>query len=94
LLHRLGEPETFGRIIALRHPELLLVDTTNLGMLEFTLHELPGGLRGTSTLVQVAVGMDGDAVLAERVADQWRVNLEQLEELLRGHPVDWSTRPE
>lgn len=93
-LHRVGQPDTFGRIAALWTPELLVVDTTNLGRLEFTLHELPGGMRGTSTLIRVEVGMAGDPVLAERVAEQWRVHLEQLEQLLRGHPVVWPTRPE
>ena len=88
-LHRLGEPDTFGRIVALQHPELLIVDTTNLGLLEFTLTELPGGLRGTATTVRVEVGMEGDAALAERIQNQWQTNLDQLAELLAGRPADW-----
>lgn len=89
----LGRPETFGRVVALRHPDLLIVDTTNLGILEFTLDELPGGMRGTATRVRVLVRMAGDPVLAEAVGAQWATNLEQLEELLRGHPTDWSALP-
>lgn len=89
-LDRVGRPQTFGRIVALRHPELLIVDTSNLGMLEFQLIELPGGLRGTSTKVRVEVGLEGDALLADRVDAQWRTNFARLEELLRGHPTDWA----
>lgn len=93
-LDRVGRPQTFGRIVALQYPELLIVDTSNLGMLEFQLIELPGGMRGTSTKVRVEVGqqvgVEGDALLAERVEAQWQTSFARLEELLRGHPTDWA----
>jgi uncharacterized protein YndB with AHSA1/START domain len=91
-LDRVGRPQTFGRIAALHHPELLIVDTSNIGLLEFQLIELPGGMRGTSTRVRVEVGLTGDALLAERIAAQWRGDLAQLDQLLRGYPTDWSLR--
>ncbi len=96
---RPDQPPTFGRIVALQHPELLIVDTNDLGMLEFGLDDLPGGTRGTATRVRVEVGLEDDAqpddsgLLAARIADQWRTNLDQLEELLRGRPVDWRKLP-
>ncbi len=47
-------------------------------------------MRGTSTRVRVEVGLAGTRSLAERIGAQWHNDLAQLEELLRGHPTDWS----
>ncbi len=66
------------------------MDTLDLGMLEFSLIELPGGMRGTATRVRVEVGIEGDILTAERIEAQWRASFERLEELLRGFPTDWS----
>jgi uncharacterized protein YndB with AHSA1/START domain len=55
------------------------------------LTELAAGLRGTSTHVRVAaVTADAASVTAGARAD-WLTALDQLDELLRGHPVDWSS---
>ena len=49
------------------------------GTLRFELDELEGGTRGTSTALRVG---------AERPAD-WADRVDDLENLLRGHPRDW-----
>ncbi len=49
------------------------------GALRFELDELGGGTRGTST---------GLRLTAERPSG-WHDRLDELENLLRGHPVDW-----
>jgi hypothetical protein len=53
------------------------------GELRFELDELEGGTRGTST---------GLRLTAEATAG-WQDRLDELENLLRGHPVDWGDGP-
>jgi uncharacterized protein YndB with AHSA1/START domain len=75
-----------GEVIDLRPLERLVIETGS-GILDFTLAEIPTGTRGTGTTVTVRVSTgDQDAAT---VAAAWERNLEQLEGLLRGHPVDW-----
>lgn len=88
--HRPGQPTTFGRITLLQPLERLWVDTVDAGLLQFELEELPVGSRGTSTRLRLAVDSDVDPAFAPRVQADWLVSLDQLEELLRGHPVDWA----
>lgn len=86
-VHRMGRPDTFGRITDLQPLERLAVDTSDSVLVTFELLELPGGLRGASTRLHVTVdGPEADA----RVKADWLTNLDQLEDLLRGHPVDWA----
>lgn len=98
--HRPMYADTFGRITLLQHPERLHIDTTNLGRIEFSLESVDGGFRGTGTRLRVTIDLDAadlpagdlraDAVDdAARVTADWTMNLEQLEELLHGRPVDW-----
>ncbi len=54
------------------------------------LHELAVGLRGTSTHMRIIAAPAADGGSAEVRAD-WLTALDQLDELLRGHPVDWSS---
>ena len=56
------------------------------GELRFELDELPGGTRGTFTLLRL-----GGAGAANVSA--WLERLDHLENLLRGHPVDWGAAP-
>jgi hypothetical protein len=51
------------------------------GALRFELDELEGGTRGTSTAFRL---------VAETPAG-WADRIDDLENLLRGHPVDWGT---
>lgn len=89
-MHRSGRPESFGRITVLDPLERLGVDTTDAGRLQFDLLELPVGSRGTSTRLRVTVAGSGDVLLDTRAKADWLTNLDQLEDLLRGHPVDWA----
>ncbi|MHB1172477.1 MAG: SRPBCC domain-containing protein [Lacisediminihabitans sp.] len=89
-LHTTDQPPTSGIVSQLREHELLVVTTDNHGTLGFHLEELAGGTRGSSTRLRLAVRLEIEAVFAARVRANWMVSLDQLEELLRGHPVDWA----
>lgn len=83
-------PPTTGRIVALESPRLLTVITDNRGRIEFRLEESPGGPRGTGTRLTVLVSVAIEAAFLPRVSADWWSSLDQLAELLRGHPVDWA----
>jgi uncharacterized protein YndB with AHSA1/START domain len=91
--HRAGQPATPGRVAVMHPLERLDVDTAGAGRIQFELAELPVGSRGTSTRLRVIVddAVEGiDAGSAARLKADWLTNLDQLEDLLRGHPVDWA----
>jgi uncharacterized protein YndB with AHSA1/START domain len=69
----------------------LTVSTDNIGTLEFALTPTPGGTRGTGTRVGLRILVDTDPRLQASTRAYWLSNFDQLEDLLRGHPVDWST---
>ncbi|GAB3030522.1 hypothetical protein GCM10027052_03400 [Parafrigoribacterium mesophilum] len=79
-----------GVITELREGTLLTVDAAQHGVLSFRLQEMPGGSRGTSTLLRLSVKLGVDPMFAARVRADWETRLDQLEDLLRGHPVDWA----
>ena len=80
---------TFGRIVLLQPLARLHVDTNDSGRWEFVLDEVEGGFRGWGTVLTLrVVGVD-DVARPHARAD-WITRLEQLDELLRGHPVDWA----
>jgi uncharacterized protein YndB with AHSA1/START domain len=89
-LSRVGQPESLGRITVLQPLERLHVDTTTMGLLRFELQEVPGGSRGTSTRLVLHVDLEIEPVFQARVTADWMTALDQLDELLRGHPVDWA----
>lgn len=89
-MYSTDQPPTSGTIAEFREPRLLAVDTDNRGRIEFRLDEIAGGSRGVSTRLGLAVVLELDAVFAPRVKANWMISLDQLEELLRGHPVDWA----
>ena len=76
---------TTGEIIELDEPRLLVVDTDNFGVTTITLTQT--GPR--ETLLSVTVDALADLQFTPMIAATWRLSLEQLSELLRGHPVDW-----
>lgn len=82
-------PPTRGTITMLDEPNALDVMTDNRGEFGFRLSEVAGGPRGTSTVLCTNVRVAVDAAFLPRVKADWMSNLDQLEELLRGHPVDW-----
>jgi uncharacterized protein YndB with AHSA1/START domain len=90
-LHKVGQPESFGRISVMTPLERLDVDTHDVGRLVFELEELDGGSRGTSTRLTLTVDSDVEPAFHGTIRADWLTSLDQLEDLLRGHPVDWST---
>lgn len=91
--HRAGQPATPGRITVMQPLERLDVDTADAGRIQFELAELPVGNRGTSTRLRVTLDDAVDIIdagSAARLKADWLTNLDQLEDLLRGHPVDWA----
>jgi uncharacterized protein YndB with AHSA1/START domain len=90
-LHKVGKPETFGRITLMTTLDRLDVDTHDVGRLTFQLEELQAGSRGTSTRLTLTVDTDVEPEFHPTIVADWLTNLDQLEALLRGHPVDWAT---
>jgi len=80
---------TAGEISELLAPHLLVVDTDNFGVTTLQLTEISSGTRGRSTQLTVTVDALADQQFTSMIAATWRISLEQLSELLHGHPVDW-----
>ena len=80
---------TTGEIIELVEPHLLVVDTDNFGVTTLQLTELATGSRGRSTQLTVIVDALADLQFTPMIAATWLLSLDQLTELLHGHPVDW-----
>ena len=89
-LYSTDQPPTSGTIVRLVERSALAVDTDNRGRIEFTLKPLAGGARRGSTRLRLTVVLELDRAFAARVRANWMISLDQLEELLRGHPVDWA----
>jgi uncharacterized protein YndB with AHSA1/START domain len=83
-------PPTMGTIRELEAPARLVVETSTVGVLAFTLADVPGGTRGRSTALTLTVGTDVELAFSRSIRAYWLTDLDQLEELLRGHPVDWA----
>jgi uncharacterized protein YndB with AHSA1/START domain len=83
-------PPTQGTITEFRESESLEVETDNRGELSFRLSAIPGGPLSAQTRLVVAVRVSVDAAFVPRVTADWLSNLDQLDALLRGHPVDWA----
>lgn len=62
-------------------PAVLATVLEPFGELRFELDELAGGTRGSSTLLRVRA-----------TGSEWAGRLDDLENLLRGHPVRWADR--
>jgi uncharacterized protein YndB with AHSA1/START domain len=82
---------TNGTITALEDRRRLAIETDNIGTLEFTLVGIDGGTRGSSTDLHLSIAVDTDPRMLATTYAYWQSNFDQLEGLLRGHPVDWST---
>ena len=76
---------TTGEITELLAPQLLVVDTDNFGVTTIELSAV--GARATR--LTVTVDALADLQFTPMIAATWRLSLEQLTELLHGHPVDW-----
>lgn len=89
-VNRAGQPASLGRITVMQPFERLHVDTATVGLLRFELEELEGGSRGTSTRLLLRVDVEVEPAFAARVKADWMTALDQLDDLLHGHPVDWA----
>ncbi|TXK17327.1 hypothetical protein [Homoserinibacter sp. GY 40078] len=65
---------------------VLHVRGSQFGELRIVLVAVPGGTRGTSTVLRI----DGPGLGGDADASTWNVRMDRLQALLRGHPVDWS----
>jgi len=88
--HRDPQASTEGRIIEMDAPNSLLIETREPSTIRFELLPLDGGSRGTSTRLRVSLDVFIDRAFESRLMADWLTNLDQLEDLLRGHPVDWA----
>lgn len=70
---------------------VLAVRTDEFGELRFELTEREGGTRGGVTELRVRVASAADPRFRAPIVACWLLRLDQLEALLRGHPVDWAT---
>lgn len=86
---RPGRPVTPGRITELHPLELLQVETSE-GGLRFELTEIAGGNRGSSTRITLAVDTEVEPARRASAKADWLTALDQLHDLLFGHPVDWA----
>jgi uncharacterized protein YndB with AHSA1/START domain len=78
-----------GVIEALEPPRRLTISTQNSGLIDFELRPVEGGTRGVSTELVLHVVTDTEPRFSRTTRAYWLSNLDQLAELLRGHPVDW-----
>ena len=82
---------TAGVIAVLEPRRRLRVETDNIGVLDFELESVEGGTRGTGTTLHLRITVDTDKRMLASTHAYWESNFDQLEGLLRGHPVNWST---
>lgn len=72
-------------------PAVLEVISPSFGNVRIVLTRLDGGTRGESTRLKLTVSDEwGRRTDRESL---WALRLDQLEALLRGHPVDWGRWP-
>lgn len=82
---------TVGEIADLLEPEFLQVELERIGTVDFVLTEGERGSRGATSTLLVRISSGLEPRLSDGVRAAWLTSLEQLEELLRGHPVDWAS---
>lgn len=87
-----GEPEVTVRERIDPAPgvgALLHVHGDEFGELRISLIEIPGGTRGVSAGVTVELLDVADARFRGSLITSWQTRLDQLEDLLHGHPISW-----
>ena len=93
-VRRLVDDEPASRVSVRLDPAVgaaarLHLSSSEWGELRLTLLEVPGGRRGSSTAITVEVLAVADPRFRGPVVTGWQTRLDQLEDLLLGHPVDW-----
>lgn len=84
-------PPTHGEITRIDDLERIAISTSNVGDIVFTLEDIPGVTRALGSRVTVVIRTPVERRFTPNVVAHWRTNLEQLADLLRGHPVNWAT---
>jgi uncharacterized protein YndB with AHSA1/START domain len=84
---------TSGIVVEVNAPASLSIQTDDHGLIDFALGVLEGGSRGSGTLLTLRVRLAMEPVFSGRVREDWETRLDRLEDLLRGHPVDWARLP-
>ncbi len=85
---------TAGMVVEFEAPRRLRIETDNRGIIECMLESIPGGLRGSSTELTLRVVAGIEPAFATKMRDEWQTSLNRLEQLLHGHPVDWTNLDE
>lgn len=84
-------PPTHGVITVLDEPFAIEVVTDNRGRIRFELSERKADDGGARTTLALTTDVAVDAIFLPRVVADWQISLDQLEALLHGRPVDWTT---
>lgn len=84
-----GAQALSGRITQFEPDRMLRVTNAADGELLAELTEFAGGLRGTSTRLRVTQTTGSAKATAQAIRADWLTAFDQLDGLLRGHPVDW-----
>jgi uncharacterized protein YndB with AHSA1/START domain len=71
-------------------PTDLVVDTTLFGRVEIRLAPAPGVARDLATDLELVAGPEVDAPFLPALTAVWIGRVDRLEDLLRGHPMDWT----
>lgn len=67
----------------------IVSETDELGQVQVELYERARGTRGASTRVVITVQSSLEPHRSTLLRASWLTRIDQLEGLLRGHPVDW-----
>jgi len=90
-LHPVARLADDASLLEADEPRLLVSSGPVLGAVRISLAEAPGGPRGSSTDLRVELGAEIEPRFAPPWIAAWSTRIDQLEDLLRGHPVDWDT---
>lgn len=87
----IGLGSTNGEIADLAEAQFLVVELERIGTVSFGLAELSEGTNGLATRLSITVDSLVESLLSDGLSATWLISLDQLEHLLRGRPVDWSS---
>lgn len=86
-----SEPSpTAATVERVEHFRSLSLATDNRGVISFLLTEVPGGLRGTGTVLELRISLAVDPQFATAARADWESALERLDGLLSGRPAEWA----
>jgi uncharacterized protein YndB with AHSA1/START domain len=85
-----GDAPLSFELVHEERPNRLAARAADGRLFEFELTEVEGGSRGTSTSLALRILLDFHAAFAGGMRREWETSLDDLVELLRGHPVDWT----